>query len=134
MIELGLEVRGLRELREGLAALDPARNPRGRTRALLAGAELLRRGIRANLAGPRPRRLDEVTGELRASVGIDPEVPTEARIGVPASLFWYEFHELGLGRFPKRPAVLEAIESALDELESAFAFWWEAQATREGGR
>tara|TARA_B100001146_G_scaffold102210_1_gene90525 strand:+ start:5918 stop:6415 length:498 start_codon:yes stop_codon:yes gene_type:complete len=61
-----------------------------------AGREL-RAEMELHVSGPRPHRLDVVTGELRRSFGIKTnELPERIRVGTP--LFWAEFHEVGTAR------------------------------------
>ena len=90
-----------------------------------AGVELEDQ-MRLHVSGPRPRRLDVVTGELRGSFETDASrLPDSIAVGTP--IFWAEFWEIGAGRRQAKPFGEPALEQALrripdffvDELERA---------------
>ncbi len=108
------------------AALDQISDPRVIAAALTRGAAELETQMRLHVSGPRPRRLDVVSGELGASFATDAgNLPDSIRVGTP--IFWAELWEVGKGRRTAKPFAQPALEIALkripdffvDELEKA---------------
>jgi phage gpG-like protein len=124
-VAVRVRVKGTARLAAALANVNPKKNPRILAAFFGEAGRLLEQRIRTRLDGPRPRELDQVTGELYASVTSD-RSETALEVGTP--LPWAEFHELGLGRFQNRAFVLPALEESLGELEALLARTWESQA------
>ncbi len=102
------------------AALDQISDPRVIAAALTRGASELEAQMRLHVSGPRPRRLDVVSGELRASFATDPEnLPDSIRVGTPIVL-WPELWETGKGRRTARPFAQPALEIALKRIPDFF--------------
>ncbi len=113
-----------------LARVNPSKNP-GVVRASFdAIARRLRTVLQENwLKGPRPRRLGQVTGQLAESVAIDRgDLPRAVEVGVPRRLFWYEFHELGLGPWPRVESMAPALDEVLPEMADIHIDAWRAAA------
>ena len=105
--------------RELAAALRRMSSPEVISAALRRGARELTIEMRAHVSGPRPRRLDVVTGELLRSFATDDSgLPDRIRVGTP--LFWAEFHEVGSPRNPARPFAQPALERTLRRLPEFF--------------
>lgn len=131
-VEFTLPVTFRGELQRLSGALEQITDPQVIAAALRRGARLLEEQMRIHVSGPRPRRLDVVTGELRASFETDAsDLPDSIRVGTP--LFFAAFHELGargiggtarspgrLGRsgggLRARPFVQPALEIALERM------------------
>ena len=104
--------------RELAGALRKMGAPEVRTRALQRGGRELIVQMRIHVSGPRPQRLDRVTGELLRSFATDASsLPDRISVGTP--LFWAEFHELGRGT-PVRPFAQPALEQTLRRLPGIF--------------
>ncbi len=112
---------------KALDRMDFKQHPDALRKAMIRSGKLVQQYIRdKHLVGPRPRKLDEVTGALARSIRLDKsELPTAIEIGTP--LFWAEFHEFGLGRFRKRPFVVPAMEEALELVPDIFVEEWKRQ-------
>ena len=107
-------------------ALEAAADPRVITRALRRGGRELKAEMRLHVSGPRPRRLDVVTGELRGSFRVDEDdLPRSIVVGTP--LLFAEVWEIGKGRRKARPFAQPALDVVaarmpdifIDELERA---------------
>ena len=135
--------RGGAELREAMRRLSPSENPEILKRAYREkiGPRLVE-GIRSFMSGPRPQRLDRVSGALSASVTFTVR-GDKLEAGVPASLYWYDLHEFGSagGRkqkrrntltrgYPARPAVGPGTEEAIasGDLARLLREAWEEEA------
>jgi len=87
--------------------------------SLARAADELVAQMRANVSGPRPRRLDVVTGELRDSFATDlSNSPDSVSAGTP--LFWAEFWELGKGNRKAKPFAKPALQAALERVPDFF--------------
>ncbi len=101
------------------AALEAAADPRVITRALRRGGRELKAEMRRQVSGPRPRRLDVVTGELRQSFDIDDDdLPRSIAVGTP--LLFAEVWEIGKGRRKARPFVQPALDIVADRMPDIF--------------
>lgn len=91
-------------------------------RALIRGADILHEQMQLHVSGPRPRRLDAVTGELRAGFEADAtDLPHSISVGTPADpFFWAVFHEVGARGRRKRPFAEPALEIAAAEMPDIF--------------
>ena len=128
-MQVTVRTRGVRELQTALRGIDLQRNPGVRRRALRRSSVLLRAGIRDNLRGPAPRRLERRTGRTIRSLTIDRAgLPESIEVGFPSRLWWMEFYEMG-GRGRrfrrKRPSIVPGINAALPGIERAFLREWE---------
>jgi hypothetical protein len=93
-VEFTLPVTFRAQAKQLTSAVEAVADPRLIARALIRGGRELEAEMRLNVSGPRPRRLDAITGELRASFETDAgDLPNSIRVGTP--LFWAVFHELG---------------------------------------
>ena len=99
-------------------------------------------GIQSFLRGPRPERLDVVSGELSRSVTFT-VIGDRLLAGVPDSKHWFDLHEFGSpgGRrqkrrktltrgYPARPAVQPGVEEAVasGDLAQGLLRTWEDAA------
>jgi len=101
------------------SVLEKISDPRIIAATLARGAIELEAQMRAHVSGPRPRRLDVVTGELRNSFATDlSNSPESVSVGTP--LFWAEFWEVGKGRRTARPFAQPALERALERVPDFF--------------
>ena len=120
-----LKLRGAKEFQAALGRLSPAKNPVVMRRALGEigdlGAETTRDEY---LQGGGRSRLQRQTGELRDSIEVDKSgLPKKVRWGTP--IFpWPEFHENGLGRWPKRPFIKPALREAMKRAEAIVLHHW----------
>lgn len=116
-----VRVLGASQLKKKFRQISPATNPEITRRALRRSAELVQRLARTRyLSGPRPRRLAEITGELKASVTIDDsDLPVRIVVGTP--LYWALLHEFGPGAWEARPFLGPALDDALPEIERFFS-------------
>lgn len=131
---LGLSVRveNVDPIRLRIRGLSPQQNPEFVSAAMkIAMNRVLQVSRREYLSGPRPRRLDTVTGELKRSLTIDKgELPFAIEGGTP--LEFAPVHEFGQGgrRAFLRPALTEASR----EFPEIFAKSWIEQLTARGTR
>jgi len=82
---------------------------------LFAAGKAVQRIARSNyLSGPRPSKLDRVTGNLAKSIVVTPleKVGYERIVKVGTHLGYGLLHEFGLGRFPPRPFLRPALLDA----------------------
>ncbi len=99
--------------------LERIRDPRVIAAALQRGAVELEDQMRAHVSGPRPRRLDVVSGELKGSFETDSTgLPDSISVGTP--IFWASFWEIGKGRRTARPFGEPALEQALKRIPDFF--------------
>ncbi len=124
---LTITVRGDEEY---VAALRRIRNPRVLIRPMKqSGAEVLRE-MRRHVSGPRPRRLDRVTGELARSFAVDArQIPRRIRSGTP--LPWPQLFEDGTAGRPRRPFAEPGLDVALKRIPGFFVDALER--ARDGG-
>jgi hypothetical protein len=124
---------GAERYRHVLATLKPRDNPRATRAAMRDSGKLLKKTIPNYLRGPRPHRLESVTGELVKSVTENrSELPWAIEAGIPRKLYWAEWHETGDG-FRRRPFVEPALEAALDRIPAYFLAHWEESIARLPG-
>ena len=88
--------------------------------------------LRGGQGPPHPSKLTSRTGTLRRSLG--PAFGLD-KSGLPrfieggSSLVYAPVHELGLGRFPRRPFLAPAVDAVTPQLEQIMVKHWErAQA------
>lgn len=125
MSEIAIKTRGEAAYRDALTRLSPAENPEILRAAYDAIGPRLVAGIQGHMRGPRPQKLDLVSGSLMASVTYSVS-GTTLRAGVPDSHFWFDLHEFGSvgGRkqsrrktltrgYPARPAVKPGLDEAI---------------------
>ncbi len=72
------------------------------------GLMVERTAVNDYLSGPRPDKLDRVTGELAASVNTQPETPYKVTIGTNKE--YAPPHEFGSSRLPPRPFLRPALD------------------------
>ena len=100
-------------------ALRRISDPRVIAAALRRGGVELEDQMRTHVSGPRTRRLDVVTGELRSSIETDRSgLPDSIAVGTP--LFWPELWEIGKGRRRARPFAEPSLEQALKRIPDFF--------------
>ena len=129
-LKIEFKTEGVEEFRKVIRKINPEKNPKVIRKAMLETGRLLQRTVKEKyLRGPRPRRLDRVTGELSRSIVRD-ERKLEEFVGVGTELFWAEFHEVGLGRFRKRPFIEPAVDDVMDKLPGIFLEAWEESLRR----
>ena len=142
-IEITARTRGERDYRDALVRLSPSENPEILRKAYTEelGPRLVE-GIQSFMVGPRPQRVDRVTGELHDSVTFKVR-GARLEAGVPISHFWWDLHEFGSrgGRkqkrrktltrgYPARPAVKPGLDEALEsgDLAAGLRRVWEEEA------
>jgi len=146
-VRLTAKLEGAKEMIAALDAIDPKRSKKFLRTVQARSGRIVRDRIRAYMSGPRPQRLDVVSGGLRKSVKFTSSVARGVvEIGVPFDHFWwFRLHEDGSaggraqkrgrdtarrGRtrgYPARPAVGPAFASSLPELEQVWVKTWEGQ-------
>lgn len=118
MVQTTLTVKGDEELQRLLRKISPRQHPEVVTQAMKRGAQTLRREIRGNLVGPRPRRLDVVTGQLLSSIkNVKENYPFKVRVGT--RIRWAGKYEFGPVR-DRRPFLTPAQSAAEPEILQIF--------------
>ena len=111
-LSVSADVRGDRRV---VAAFDQVRDPRVISAALVTAAKEVKAKMILEVSGPRPRRLDAVSGQLRGSFQTDgSKLPDSIQVGTP--LFWASLWEAGKGRRRKRPFGQPAFDLAVARL------------------
>lgn len=88
---------------------------------------------RAYMSGPRPQRIDVVTGTLRRSIAVDRgRLPFEVAVG--SNVVYAPVHEFGSrnGRIPARPYLQPALRDVGPEMPRAILTAWRAHAKSKG--
>ncbi len=132
---LSVSVQGLDELHERLSRISPRDNAEWSRRALvtcgllvqkIAAEEMIIRGGRFGTGSSlrdriaHPSKLTSRSGRLRGSIRVN-RVPLPKAIDIGSDVAYAAVHELGLGRFPKRPFLAPALDKASKEFSQIFA-------------
>lgn len=142
MARLAVKVTGTRELNARLAQMNPGVNARITRKAL---RQMLLLSLRTSAtkhiypggkAAPKQGILTSRTGTLRRSLGASENIDETGlrnlkrpSIGGGTHLVYGKIHELGLGRYPKRPFLAPGLTESSRKFQGIFVDHWR----REGG-